>query len=598
MNKKCESKELSRVKMMSKIGLALLVITFLILYRGTLYLAHAIIPASERAALIALYNNTDGDNWGREDEEGNWEPGNSGWKEPPLHSDGFALPGTEIGWYGLVVHGNNYVKNISLSSNELTGSIPAELGNLVNLEYLRLSGNSLTGSIPVELGNLINLRTIYLNGNQLTGSIPAELGNLINLVNMWLYNNQLTGHIPAELGNLENLQKIALDRNQLSGNIPAELANLSNLEYLKLSQNQLTGGIPNDFGNLSNLQSLALTDNQLTGSIPSELGALANLITFQIEDNQFDGIIPRELGNLTNLESLHLNNNQLTGEIPTEIMNLTGLREIWMCNNRLFATDPDLRNFLDSVSPGWESCQSQYTINSQSSSGGQILPTGDVIVSPGNDQLFEFSADSGFFLSDVLVDDVSIGSQENYTFSSVEEPHTIYAVFCPIYYQDSDSDGYGALNNPLESCSPGLGYVLDNTDCNDGSADEHPNQVWYQDSDGDGYGNIAVSQVSCLQPANYVLSSLDWDDNDSSEWEDTDGDGIGNNADSDDDNDGMPDIWEQQYGFDPLVDDASGDWDKDGYSNLEEYLAGTDPKDSRRNTPIAMPWIPLLLLDE
>jgi len=71
---------------------------------------------------------------------------------------------------------------------------------------------------------------------------------------------------------------------------------------------------------------------------------------------------------------------------------------------------------------------------------------------------------------------------------------------------------------------------------------------------------------------------------------DTDGDGLddaqelqstGTNphkADSDDD--GMPDGWEVQYGLDPLVNDASLDEDLDGFSNLKEYLSGTDPTDS------------------
>jgi predicted outer membrane repeat protein len=66
---------------------------------------------------------------------------------------------------------------------------------------------------------------------------------------------------------------------------------------------------------------------------------------------------------------------------------------------------------------------------------------------------------------------------------------------------------------------------------------------------------------------------------DPDEWLDTDGDGIGNNADTDDDDDGMPDSWEQQYGLDPLVNDADGDMDGDGYSNLQEYDAGSDPSD-------------------
>ena len=39
-----------------------------------------------------------------------------------------------------------------MSNNQLTGAIPAELGNLANLESLSLSLNQLTGGIPAELG--------------------------------------------------------------------------------------------------------------------------------------------------------------------------------------------------------------------------------------------------------------------------------------------------------------------------------------------------------------------------------------------------------------------------------------------------------------
>ena len=62
---------------------------------------------------------------------------------------------------------------LSLSSNQLTGSIPPEIGNLTNLTSLGLYENQLTGSIPSEIGNLTNLTRLYLGSNQLTGSIPS-----------------------------------------------------------------------------------------------------------------------------------------------------------------------------------------------------------------------------------------------------------------------------------------------------------------------------------------------------------------------------------------------------------------------------------------
>ncbi len=52
----------------------------------------------------------------------------------------------------------------------------------------------------------------------------------------------------------------------------------------------------------------------------------------------------------------------------------------------------------------------------------------------------------------------------------------------------------------------------------------------------------------------------------------------------DTDNDGMPDAWEKEYGLNPNdPSDASADPDNDGATNLQEYLAGTDP--TKADTP-------------
>jgi Leucine-rich repeat (LRR) protein len=101
------------------------------------------IPSTECEALVALYNSTGGDNWTR----------NSGWLDT----------NTPCEWYGVTCNGG-HVSGIDLgwdgSSNNLTGTIPTELGNLSNLTRLYLSSNELTGTIPTELGNLSNLTTL------------------------------------------------------------------------------------------------------------------------------------------------------------------------------------------------------------------------------------------------------------------------------------------------------------------------------------------------------------------------------------------------------------------------------------------------------
>jgi len=78
---------------------------------------------------------------------------------------------------------------------------------------------------------------------------------------------------------------------------------------------------------------------------------------------------------------------------------------------------------------------------------------------------------------------------------------------------------------------------------------------------------------------------------------DNDADGYGNSCDADDDNDGMPDTWENLYGLNPIVNDASQDKDNDESSNIREYRGGTDPTDINSIPDVkSMPWIPLLLL--
>jgi len=48
--------------------------------------------------------------------------------------------------------------------------------------YFYLSENQLTGSIPTELGYLANLTFLYVNSNMLTGNIPTSLTNLTSLI--------------------------------------------------------------------------------------------------------------------------------------------------------------------------------------------------------------------------------------------------------------------------------------------------------------------------------------------------------------------------------------------------------------------------------
>eukprot|EP01036_Dinobryon_divergens_P027427 gene27427-36200_t len=232
------------------------------------------------------------------------------------------------------------LRSINLSLNFLTGSIPPEFGRLIHLTSLDLSMNTLKEGISPEIGQLIHLTHLDLHCNSLTGFIPPEIGNLKALTYVDLGKNKLLGFIPPEIGNLEALTYLDLGGNELSGSIPPEIGQLVNLGHLFLSGNSLNGSIPSEIGNLKALSSLHLGRNQLSGSIPPEIGNLKNLSFLYLDKNKLSGSIPPEIGELTYLRHLNLEDNSIAGSIPSEIGNLKALSSLHLEKNRLSGSVP------------------------------------------------------------------------------------------------------------------------------------------------------------------------------------------------------------------------------------------------------------------
>ena len=229
---------------------------------------------------------------------------------------------------------------LSLSNNKLKGAIPKTISTLSKLTQLLLYSNQLSGEIPAEIGQLTELVSLILSNNQLTGSIPTQIGLLTKLSSILLYSNQLSGTIPSEIGQLKELGTIMLSQNNLTGNIPPEIGKLVKLSTLQLQFNNLNGNIPPEIGNLAALQVTILAYNNLTGGIPPEIGKLKNLLWLMVNGNQLSGTIPSQIGQLTQLQSLHLGNNQLTGTIPPQIGQLTQLQNLYLGDNKLTGKIP------------------------------------------------------------------------------------------------------------------------------------------------------------------------------------------------------------------------------------------------------------------
>ncbi|RWR88312.1 LRR receptor-like serine/threonine-protein kinase GSO1 [Cinnamomum micranthum f. kanehirae] len=117
---------------------------------------------------------------------------------------------------------------------------------------------------PLASKNLDIYSFLDMSRNQLSGDIPATLGNLRGLKTLSLSYNKLFGRIPMSFGSLENLESLDLSHNNFSGEIPQTFTKLLQLSTLDLSNNNLEGQIPsggqmdrmndpNDFANNSGL---------------------------------------------------------------------------------------------------------------------------------------------------------------------------------------------------------------------------------------------------------------------------------------------------------------------------------------------------------
>ncbi|MYC07616.1 MAG: hypothetical protein F4X57_10685 [Chloroflexi bacterium] len=282
---------------------------------------------SQRDALCAIYDATGGDQW--------------------TINDGWCQSGTAFrDWYGVSTERLGYfegVSSINLADNNLQGSLPSKdwvWKNFLLLKKIDVSDNRLTGDIPIDIARLHSvMEEINLSGNDISGSIPRQMGQSAKLKKVWLGDNELSGSIPSTLGNLEDLESLILSDNDLSGAIPSELGDLTNLRELVLNGNDLSGSIPANLSNLENLERLALNRNDLEGPIPANLSSMSKLKIVGLANNKLTGNIPDSFGMLSNLQRLHVHDNKLRGFVPVSLANLANMKSFDARNNKLCTPD-------------------------------------------------------------------------------------------------------------------------------------------------------------------------------------------------------------------------------------------------------------------
>ncbi|KAJ0471082.1 putative protein kinase RLK-Pelle-LRR-XI-1 family [Helianthus annuus] len=132
---------------------------------------------------------------------------------------------------------------LNISGNSFGTGLPENIWSAPSLQIFSASFSKLTGKIPKFQG-CENIYKIEIEANELSDSIPWDIGHCMKLISLNLRHNSLTGIIPWEISTLPVITDVDLSHNFLTGTIPSTFGNCSTLEGFNVSYNQLTGPVP------------------------------------------------------------------------------------------------------------------------------------------------------------------------------------------------------------------------------------------------------------------------------------------------------------------------------------------------------------------
>jgi Leucine-rich repeat (LRR) protein len=311
------------------------------------------LDTTERLALKAIYNATNGD----------------AWSSRTYASTELSDATDNKGFETIEFNGVRKITKLYLSGMSLNGSLPAEIDDFSELLALNLSQNSIS-NLPIEIGNISNLITLNVNSNPIT-TLPSVVGNLTELISFTFNNTQVDllpttiGNLtkletlefgstritllPPEIGNLTELTKLVAAPNNIAS-IPTELGQLTKLVFLDFANCQISN-TPAVFANLTELETLYLNNNQL--QVVAGLGGFTKLKHLRLHNNRlgednpnFNTDLPEDLGDLVLLEELTLNNNKLT-TLPNSIGNLLELTKLPLQHNSLTSLPSTIGNLVN-----------------------------------------------------------------------------------------------------------------------------------------------------------------------------------------------------------------------------------------------------------
>ncbi|KAH0467979.1 hypothetical protein IEQ34_003012 [Dendrobium chrysotoxum] len=195
---------------------------------------------------------------------------------------------------------------LRLDRNQISGLIPLELGELSKLSVFFAWQNQLEGSIPSTYILAVTalkaafpcksvaspgINFLDLSSNQITGTIPDDIGNGSHLQMLNISNNILSSEPLASLGSITSLLILDASFNQFSRPIPDSLGNGIPNELCEIEGLDIGLDLSRNISILGKLSVLDLSYNNLDDSL-TELAGLNNLISLNVSNNNFTGYLP------------------------------------------------------------------------------------------------------------------------------------------------------------------------------------------------------------------------------------------------------------------------------------------------------------------
>ncbi|XP_014511463.1 LRR receptor-like serine/threonine-protein kinase GSO2 [Vigna radiata var. radiata] len=158
------------------------------------------------------------------------------------------------------------IRELSISYNNLTGTIAEDFHDLSNLQQLTLDGNiNMKNNFFESIGNLTSLKTLSVSYCHINDTLPAADWYKMNkLEELNLEGNGFEGYLPGSFVNMTSLRKLEISQNNFIGRFDSSIATLTSLEYFGFIENQFEVPISFlPFANHSNLKVILGEGNKI-----------------------------------------------------------------------------------------------------------------------------------------------------------------------------------------------------------------------------------------------------------------------------------------------------------------------------------------------